>query len=1023
MNNRTLKFWGILTGVFLLLQLPVQGQVSTYQEFSGGLSTLYRGRTQNKYPFRYNGTPFLETRTFSTGSVFYNGKQYDKVLLNLDAYVMELVVRPESGSTGSGVMLDRSQVAWFTMGERRFVNLQYLGYTEAPEGFFEIVRDGKNPILKFTRKAFRAETEAVSLQAREELDDNYSPDVINNFRVVETSYSLENGKLKKLSRSAFRRRLREPARADESPLADASTWHPSSPGTDGHVQESRFKGGLGLPDGYFEQEHEDTTTVTYADNALTATYRNKVYVIGQDGKARAGRASISGTVFEAESGQPLPGAVIFDENTSTYVRSNARGQYKITLPAGENILNFNAEGKEDLALRIVLQADGDLDVVMTEKVTLLKGAVVSAESMRQHRSTAMGVESVSMTTINKIPSAFGEGDIIKAVLTLPGVKSVGEASGGFNVRGGSADQNLILYNDNTIYNPSHLFGIFSAFNPDITDNVELYKSSIPAEYGGRISSVLSVTTKEGDKNRIRGSLGIGLLTSRAHIEGPIGRKTTFVAGARTTYSDWLLKLLPKNSAYTGGGANFTDANIGLTHRFNEHNSLQLFGYYATDNFSFSGDTTFRYSNINASLAYRYKGDDGRSLKISAGYDQYGNLIGASSWEGAAFNLQTYIRQAFLKIARVRPAGNHTISYGADVIDYFLDPGIMTPRGEASAVTPVTLARDTGLEPALYLSDNWAVTEKFSVDGGIRLSSFLAQNPSKFYIGPEFRLSTKFSPTDNLSFKAGFNTMRQHIHLISNTASVSPMDTWRLSSARIAPTTGWQAAAGAYWTLLGSGIDLSLEGYYKRSRNGLDYKNGATLVMNPQLEDDLVPVFGRAYGVELMVKKPTGKLTGWFSYSYSRSQLREMQDRGNETINHGEWYNAPYDKPHEFKLVGNYAFTHRLSLSVNLDYSTGRPLTVPVGQYFYGNASHLAYSERNSHRIPDYFRLDAAINIDPGHYLKAFAHMSITLGVYNVTGRKNPYSVFFRSTSNGEYRGYMLSVFATQVPYINLNILF
>ena len=256
---------------------------------------------------------------------------------------------------------------------------------------------------------------------------------------------------------------------------------------------------------------------------------------------------------------------------------------------------------------------------MTEKVTLLKGSIVSAESMRQHRSTSMGVESVSMTTMSKIPSAFGEGDIIKAVLTLPGVKSVGEASGGFNVRGGSADQNLILFNDNTIYNPSHLFGIFSAFNPDLVEGVELYKSSIPAEYGGRISSVLSVSSKEGDRNKVKGSLGIGVLTSRGHIEGPIGKKTTFIAGGRISYSDWILKLLPKNSAYAGGGANFADANVGVTHRFDDNNSLQLFGYFATDRFSFSGDTTFRYTNYNAALTYRHKADDGSSFKLSVGY--------------------------------------------------------------------------------------------------------------------------------------------------------------------------------------------------------------------------------------------------------------------------------------------------------------------------------------------------------------------------------------------------------------------
>ena len=247
-----------------------------------------------------------------------------------------------------------------------------------------------------------------------------------------------------------------------------------------------------------------------------------------------------------------------------------------------------------------------------------------------------------------------------------------------------------------------------------------------------------------------------------------------------------------------------------------------------------------------------------------------------------------------------------------------------------------------------------------------------------------------------------------------------MDTWRLSSDRIKPTTGWQAAGGIYWTLLGSGVDLSLDGYYKQSRNALDYKSGALLSMNPNLADDLLPVRGRAYGVELMAKKTTGRLTGWVSYSYSRSQLREMET---QSINHGTWYNAPYDKPHEFKLAGNFALTHRYSISLNVDYSTGRPVTVPVGRYYYAGAWRMAYSGRNGYRIPDYFRVDAAVNVDPGHSLKAFAHVSFTLGVYNITGRKNPYSVYFRTEPSGQVKGYMLSVFASQIPYVNLNILF
>lgn len=985
-------------------------------------STIYRGRGRSPFPFKFNGTFYLDTQKFSRGDILYNGKVYRGVLLNLDAYSMEVETRP--GENEQISVLDPSQVVWFTMGDRRFVNLRYLGYDSAPEGFLEIIKDGVSPLLRYSRKVSRADASGGSTNM-DALDGNYTEGVNNYFESAQTWYSLENGILRKISRRKMKSRMKEAFSPSESPLKEELlAWHPTEESAVGNLPSWNFNAkDNDLPDNYFRQEISDTTSVTYSSNALKATYQNKTYVIGEKGKTSKAAVKVSGTVFEAESGEPLPGVVIFDERTSSYVRSDADGRYSLSLPTGENSLYFNAESKEDLALKLDVRGEGSLDVVMTEKVTSLKGTVVVAESMKEHRTIGMGISSISTKTISKIPSAFGEGDIIKAVLTLPGVKSVGEASGGFNVRGGSADQNLILYNDNTIYNPSHIFGLLSAFNPDLIESVELYKSSIPARYGGRISSVMSVTSKEGDSKRIKGSLGIGLLTSRAHIEGPIGGKTTFMAGGRVSYSDWMLGLLPKNSAYAGGGAGFADASLSVTHNFDDRNSLQLFGYFSSDRFSFRGDTTYRYSSLNASVAYRHKGKNGRATRVSAGYDNYGNTLELHGWPTGAYDLETAVRQAFFKAVRVRPQGNHTITWGLDLVGYHLNPGELTPYGESSQARASSLPAGNGIDGALHLSDSWTMTEKFSLEGGIRMSAFMAMEPSAFFPGPEFRLSGKFSFKENLSLKAGINTLRQNIHLISNTASISPMDTWMLSGKGISPTSGWQGAAGAYWTHLSFGIDFSLEGYYKRSENALDYKSGAILKMNPDLVEDLTPVQGRAYGAELALKKPAGKLSGWMSYSYSRSMFRDPSPSEEEAINHGRWYNAPHDKPHEFKLVGNYAFTHRFSFSFNVDYSTGRPITVPDGKYYLDGAWRLTYSDRNLYRIPDYFRVDLALNIDPGHYLKAIARSSITIGVYNVTGRKNAYSVFFKPKDTGGVNAYKMSVLATQIPYINLNILF
>ena len=1015
-----MKKWSLSVLLFVCLCFPLhaQNRNSQYLNEVGSLSTLYRGTLPTQYPYQINGTYFWEQKNFRKGEVYYNGRLYEDVLVNIDACRQDLQVRVDEKT--APVVLIKEWVCYFTIESDLFLNLHYLGYTEAPDGYFMLVRDGKQPVFLQVNKVFTSRPGNHNGEDIGYVDPNYNDDLVNYFAKKESYYTIESGKVVKMSRRAYRRIMKTPSSGDS--FFTGPFWKGTDAPAAVAVEDVKL-GGLGLPDGYF-LESSTKEEVQGPETQINVSYRNKIYIVGSGNDG--GPVKVSGKVTDMESGEPLPGVVIFDDNTSTYTRSNAKGLYSITLPSGDNVMHFSYEGKEEIDIRVNLRSDGSLNIELPEKVELLKASVVSAQSMANHRTTTMGVETVNIRTMSKIPSAFGEGDILKAVMTLPGVKTVGEASGGFNVRGGSQDQNLILFNGNTIYNPTHLFGIFSAFNPDIVENVELYKSSIPAQYGGRISSVLTVKSKEGSQERFQGSLGVGLLTSRLHLEGPISRnkKTTFIAGARTTYSDWILKMLPENSFYNGGSAGFTDANLGVTHRFDPENSLQLNGYFATDRFAFSGDTTFRYTNINGSIQFRHREASGRNYSISAGYDHYENRTGIHDWAEGAFDLDTYIRQAFLRANFNRPIGEkHVLGYGLDVVGYGLDPGIMKPFGTSSYIVERSLKREYAAEPSIYVSDTWQLAEKLSLEGGVRLSTFLFVNPSKFYLGPEARLSARYTPYDNLSFKAGINTMTQYIHLISNTSSVSPMDTWKLSDSRIAPTTGWQAAAGAYWTHLDTGIDFSLEGYYKQMKNCLDYKPGATLSMNENLADDLLPVYGRAYGVEAMVKKTTGKLTGWMSYSYSRSRYREMEDRGHETLSHGEWYNAPYDKPHEFKLVANWAITHRYSLSANLDYSTGRPVTVPVGKYYLGGTYRMAYSERNAYRIPDYFRLDLAFNIDPGHYKKAWVHTTFTVGIYNVTGRKNPYSVFFKTSPSGYVQGYMLSVFATQIPYVNINFLF
>ena len=1015
----------MLAVVLEALPLPV----SSLAQETESPSMLFRGRVAPRYGSFFNGTPYWDSTGFQPGRVFYNGRLYTGVLVQVDASAGMLLVKASAEHTP--IAPDSRQVSWFTKGGRLFINPAYQGMAGAPDGFLEMMYDAPNETLfRWVSKYRYSASGDHNGDPIGYYDPDYNSKYVDYFYIRDAFYIYRRGVLSRISRKkAARMMLLYHEEGDYPETLEG--WHPvDGTGSDLVPPSVRLEppgGGDGLPQGYFAAVTEEVVQESSAE----ARYRNKVYNIGRASSSQGGSARVSGVVCDDE-GKPLPGVVIYDTLTGTYTRSGSDGSYRIRLPRGENWLVFSDADKDEQKLNIILNGDGGLNVTLHDKSTMLQEAVISAESMRKHRTAEMGVESISAKTMAKVPTAFGEGDIIKVVLTLPGVKTAGEAAGGFNVRGGSTDQNLILYNGNTIYNPAHLFGICSSFNPDVVEGVELYKSSIPSRFGGRISSVLDVAGKEGDRQKIKGSMSLGLLTSRFHLDGPLvpGRRdslgvreaagTTFTLGGRTTYSNWLMGLLPDNSAYSGGSGDFSDLDFSLTSRLNGHNSVRACAYWSGDKFAFSADTVFRYSNLNASLHFIHENGPS-SCEIVAGLDRYSNRLADRVNDSEAYTLGTYINQAFLRGDFVSKTTNHTLSYGFEALGYLLEGGRLRPMGSESLVISDDISPEKAVQPSLYMADTWSPGRNVSIDAGVRVSSYLGGK--SFYIGPEVRMSGKYSVSPVFSLKAGFNTMRQYIHLISNTSTISPMDTWKLSDADILPTTGWQAASGAYWTVAGGKVDLSLETYYKRISDHLDYRSGAVLVMNHNLADDLVRTRGKAYGVELMARKSVGKLNGWISYCWSRTFLQDSQNTGLQAINGGDWYKASYDKPHDFKLVGNYAFTRRYSISANIDYSTGRPVTLPVGSFNYAGGSRLAYSSRNDYRIPDYFRLDLAVNIDPGHYLKALAHASVTVGCYNVTGRRNAYSVYYTTSGGTDVQGYMVSVFATQIPYINLNLLF
>lgn len=803
-----------------------------------------------------------------------------------------------------------------------------------------------------------------------------------------------------------------------------------------------------------DNETETSMSSLLAEN-LKANSENKIYAVGDEAHpSTAQTVKLDGCVTSFKTGEPITGVnMVVRTPRWTATVTDANGHYVLDIPCGKIEVELTGMGITDTYRRLMVYGDGKLDIELEESPYVLEEVTVTAGRRENVRDVQMGVQKLVTEELKTIPTAFGELDILKVVQTLPGVKTMGEASSGFNVRGGATDQNLILLNEGTIYNPTHLFGFFSAFNGNLTEGMELYKSSVPSRYGGRISSVLDIDSRKGDKKDYKGEISIGLLTGSFIVEGPLKKeKTSLLLGGRATYSDWMLGIIPEKSGYKDGKAGFYDFNAVLSHEFNRRNHFYINGYYSHDRFNFVEEEKYAYSNANASVKWVYASENNFRTAVSAGVDHYDYLTQSYQNENDAYKLSFNINQYFLKADFLHTGlKNHALNWGVNGLFYDIMPGKTVPRGENSLRVATTLQKEKALEGALYAGDEWDISRRLTMSAGVRYSLFTAFGPRTYRLytdgelpasynvtdtvsksgslktwhGPEFRLSLRYNLMDDLSIKAGFNSMRQYIHKVSNTMIMSPTDTWKLSDMYIKPQTGQQYSVGLYKNFPGCGVETSVEGYYKTMDNYLDYRSGAQLLMNPHLETDVVPTEGRAYGVELMVKKPSGRLNGWMSYTYSRTELRQNDPRITTPVNEGSWYPAEYDKPHEVKLVGNYQFTQRYSVSFNVDYSTGRPQTMPVSKYYDHTigASSFFYTNRNEVRIPDYFRIDLSFNIKPTHRLTAATHNFFTVGVYNLTGRKNVYSIYFVNEGEEGIKGYRMSIFGAPIPYISYNIKF
>ena len=820
-----------------------------------------------------------------------------------------------------------------------------------------------------------------------------------------------------------------------------------------------------LPNRFFESSKQRAEQITeidnigktlnpvfFADEQLPQQLNIETVRIGKETLNDQKRTyKLSGYVKNAKTGRPIPDLSLVVKNRRIGTVTDENGFYEIDLPVGENLFETKALGIESQQKRILIYNEGQLDFNLNESIEQLDEVVVEADKAKNVEEEITGSTTIESEETKDIPMVLGERNILSVATTLPGITNAGEGASGLNVRGGKTDQNLILLDEGVVYNPTHFFGIFQALNPFVTKGVDIYKGNVPAEFGGRLSSVFDITTIDGNDEKFSGEASIGPVTANLMLEIPIAKeKSSLVIGGRGAYSDWILNALD-DDALQNSSASFYDVVANYKHKINENNQLKVTGYYSKDAFSITSDSLYGYSNRLFALNYKHKFNERNNGSLILTNSEYAFGIDFDGQANNDFELGYSVNETEVKLKfKYLWNDTHTIDYGLSSKLYSVNPGFIKPQGPESIISPFEIAEDRALESAIFLSDNIRIGDKIGIEAGIRYSFYMALGAStqgvyaagqprneatlvenvtyddgetiETYGGPEFRVSGRYSFSDSFSVKAGFNSMYQYIHTLSNTTTVSPIDTWKLSDSNIKPQRSNQVSLGLFKNFDDDKYEISLEGYYKTADDILDFKTGAQLLLNDNIEQEVLQGQGQAYGVEFLVRKNSGKLNGWLGYTYSRSLIKFASDFSEERINGGQYFPSNYDKPHDVSLVANWKFTRRYSASMNFSYQTGRPVTYPIGQYNFNNSEYVFYSNRNEFRIPDYYRLDLGINIEGNHKIKKFAHSFWNISVYNVLGRANPYSVFFVS-EGGEVKAFKSSIFAIPIPSITYNFKF
>lgn len=802
----------------------------------------------------------------------------------------------------------------------------------------------------------------------------------------------------------------------------------------------------------YEQFIKTDNTIGQKELAITETEERyitgrkpgviQIITIGRTGvNTGDSKAKVLGRVLDEETGEPMNFVTIYISETKTGTVTDVNGFFNIALTPGKYNVLIEYLGYEKGKYLLEILSDGNFAVKMKKAAIELKEVVVSGERQADIRTTDPGLDRMLMKSVRGLPMMMGERDILKVSVTLPGIVSAGEGSAGLNVRGSGSDQNAFYINRIPIYNTSHLFGFFPAFNSDIIKDLSIYKGHIPAQYGGRLASVFNITTRQGNRKRFTAHGGISPITGNIVLEGPLKKDiSSFLFSARSSYSEWILSSI-KDPVISASNANFNDFSGGVNWDI-QKTQVSLFLYRSYDHFRLADINSYSYSNSGASLILGHNFTNSLRGEVAFISSKYAfSTIDKQEISSAyehGYKMDHYeTRINFKQLLSQK----NSLEYGADFILYKLDRGEVLPYGEKSLRSKVALGTDKGIESSLFISDSYDVTTRMNLILGIRYTLFTPVGPVttykytlgaprdlryiedtltfvknkavRWYHEPDIRAALNIETDKEGSIKLSFNQMHQNLFMLNTTTTMAPDAQWKLADYHLLPSKSNQISLGVFRTLPKNGLETSVEVYYKRTYNYSEFKDGADFLKNPLVETSVLQGDHKAYGIEFYIKRSRRKLEGWLSYTWSRSLIQVNGDHSWSRINNGEAYPANFDIPHSLNVVLNYYFTRRIFFSSIFTYQTGKPITYPESVYYINGAPYLDYSKRNAYHIPDYLRADFSLTLEGDLRKNKFLHNSFILNLYNAAGRKNPYSVYFK-TENGRISSYQYSVIGVPI---------